>query len=173
MDIVIKRMETDEEKRGKAFVHFQAWKEAYVGMIDQDYLDGLTLEKCEKVAFLWPDNIFIAKDGDRVVGFAGYGNCRDEGLEDAGEIFAIYILSEYYGRGVGRRLMETGLEQLTSCAKVAVHVLKDNQRAIRFYERFGFRADGTEKTLLLGSPVTEIRMVKDNRSAESEKDNGI
>lgn len=42
MNIIIKRMETDEEIRGKAFVHWKAWHEAYPGLISQEYLDNLT-----------------------------------------------------------------------------------------------------------------------------------
>ena len=38
-------------------------------------------------------------------------------------------------------------------------VLKGNGRAIRFYEKCGFRFDGAEKTQTIGSPVTELRMV--------------
>ena len=38
-------------------------------------------------------------------------------------------------------------------------VLKGNNRAIRFYERFGYRADGAESVVTLGTPVTEIRML--------------
>ncbi|MEE3471918.1 MAG: GNAT family N-acetyltransferase [Butyrivibrio hungatei] len=36
----------------------------------------------------------------------------DEELPEAGEIFAIYILEEYYGTGVGQALMQAGLDEL-------------------------------------------------------------
>ncbi len=42
MDIEIKKMETDEEKRGKAFVHWKSWHEAYPGLVDQGYLEDKT-----------------------------------------------------------------------------------------------------------------------------------
>ncbi len=48
MNVVIKKMETDDEIRGKAYVHWKSWQEAYSGIVDQRYLDSLTLEKCEK-----------------------------------------------------------------------------------------------------------------------------
>ena len=85
MDIVIKKMETDEEIRGKAFVHWQSWHEAYPGMISGDYLDRFTLERAEKMAFNWKDTLIVAKDGDRVVGFVGYGD-RGEEAPGLGEI---------------------------------------------------------------------------------------
>ena len=48
MNIIIKRMETDEEIKGKAFVHWKAWHEAYPDLVSQEYLDNLTYEKCER-----------------------------------------------------------------------------------------------------------------------------
>lgn len=44
--------------------------------------------------------------------------------------------------------------------QVVVWELKDNGRAINFYEKCGFRLDGTEDVLILGTPVTEVRMIK-------------
>ena len=97
MGIEIKKMETEEEIRGKAFVHWRCWHEVYAGIIDQDYLDGMTLEVCEERAFRWLDNLFVAKDNGRVIGFVGYG---DRGAEapEVGEVFALYVLPEYFGK---------------------------------------------------------------------------
>lgn len=159
MNITTKKMETDDEKRGKAYVHWKSWQEAYPGIVDQSYLDKLTLEKCEEMAFKWPDNLIIAKDGDKVVGFVGYGQYRSDELENTGEIFAIYLLSEYYGTGVGYKLMQEGLAVLKDYPQVAVWVLKENKRAIRFYEKCGFKFDGREEEIKLGSPVVEARML--------------
>ena len=143
MSIILKRMETDEEIKGKAFVHWSAWHEAYPGLISQEYLNALTLEKCETMAFTWRDNLMIALDDNQVIGFVGYGD-RGEEAPDVGEIFALYILSDYYGTGVGRKLMQAGLEQLRNYREVCLWVLKENKRAIRFYEKCGFVSAGEE-----------------------------
>ncbi len=156
-DIIIKKMETDDEIRGKAYVHWRAWHEAYPGMVSQDYLDRFTLEKAEKMAFSWTDGLIVAKDGNRVIGFAGYGD-RGKEAPETGEIFCMYILSEYYGTGVGKQLMDAGLEQLKGYPQVCLWVLKENKRAIRFYEKCGFRADGQEM-FSKNVEAAEIRMV--------------
>ncbi len=150
-------METEEEIRGKAFVHWRSWHEAYPGLVRKDYLDRLTLEKCEELAFRWKDSILVAKDDGRVAGFLGY---RDRGEEspDTGEIFALYVLPEYYGTGLGLQLMEEGRKQLESYREVCLWVLKENPRAIRFYQKCGFVPTGEE----LFSPnisAAEIRML--------------
>ena len=71
MSILIKPMETDAEVRGKAYVHWKCWQETYPGLVSQEYLDKLTLAKCKELAFRWRDDLLVAKEGDRVVGFVG------------------------------------------------------------------------------------------------------
>lgn len=156
MDIGIVPMKTAAEKTGKAYVHYQAWNEAYTGLIDQKHLDNRSVEKCMEKAFDHPENTLVAKDGDKVVGFVCYGESRDGDLPDAGEVYALYVLRAYQGQKVGYRLMNAAVEQLDGKNKVALWVLKNNLSAQRFYERYGFRADGTEAQIYLG---TEIRMV--------------
>ena len=140
----IKRMETDDEIRGKAYVHWKSWHETYPGLVDAAYLAGRTLEKCEEQAFRWRDNLLVTKDGERVIGFIGYGETRDA-LPETGEVFALYVLGDCIGRGVGTALMHAALEQLKQYPRICLWVLKENTRAIRFYETFGYHPDGAEK----------------------------
>ncbi len=154
MNIIIKAMETEAEIRGKAYVHWKSWQEAYPGLVSPAYLEKLSLEKCEEIAFRRPENTLVAKDGERVLGFVCYGGGDDP---DTGEIFALYVLAAYYGTGLGRRLMDAGLERLRDCPEVRLWVLQGNARAIRFYEKCGFRPDGAEKELPALS-AREIRM---------------
>ena len=144
MSLIIKPMETEDEIRGKAYVHWKCWQETYPGLMSQAYLDELTLEKVEEKAFRWLDNLLVAKDGDRVIGFVGYG---DHGAEDpdTGEVFALYVLPEYQGTGVGRQLMDAALVQLAAFPRIVLWVVKGNARAIRFYEKCGFHLNGAEK----------------------------
>ena len=156
MSVLIKRMETEREIRGKAYVHWKSWQEAYPGLVRQDFLDRLSLEKCEQIAFGWQDGMLIAKDGENVVGFVGYGH-REGDPPDACEIFALYVLSAYYGQGVGARLMDAALDRLKGGGQIRLWTLKNNERAIRFYRKCGFVPDGEEKeNERLGA--TEIRM---------------
>lgn len=157
--VIIKRMESEDEINGKGYVHYKSWHETYAGLIDADYLERHTLEKCIATAHKWSDNILVAKDGEKVVGFVGYGAYRDDTIPACGEVFAIYVLAEYHGQRVGYELMKAAIEKLSAYKKVAVWVLKGNERAIRFYERFGFCFDGAEAEIMLGTPNTELRMI--------------
>lgn len=159
LNFTIKPMETRAETGGKAYVHWKSWHETYTGLVDAGYMEGVTLEKCAGIARRWPDNIIIAKDGDRVIGFAGYGAYRDGTLPECGEIFAIYVLREYHGKRVGYELMNAALARLSAYPETAVWVLKGNERARCFYERYGFRLDGAEEEVVLGAPAAELRMI--------------
>ena len=57
--------------------------------------------------------------------------------------------------------MQAGLGEL-DYPQVAVWVLKDNIRAIKFYEKCDFRLDGEEEEIKLGSPIVEVRMIRKN-----------
>ncbi len=152
-------MAAEEEILGKGYVHWKSWHETYTGLIDPAYMERLTLEKCIETARRWPDNILVAKDGDQVVGFVGFGASQDGTISDCGEVFSIYVLADYHGQQVGFELMNAAFAKLAEYKKIAVWVLKGNERAIRFYVRYGFRFDGTEKEILLGTPNTELRMI--------------
>ena len=160
MNIVIKEMETEEEIKAKGYVDWKTVREAYSELLSQDYLDSAeTLEKCVERAFKWRDNMLLAKDDDKVIGFAGYGKSRYDDLGNAGEIHSLYILREYYGKKIGYGLMNAAVERLTEYDRIVVRVLERNERAIRFYERYGFHFDGFRENVVLGTEHNVLRMV--------------
>ena len=94
----------------------------------------------------------------KVVGFISYGNFRDETIQ-AGEIIALYVLKDYYGKGIAQKLIKAALIALNHFSEIFLGVLKDNKRAIAFYQKMGFTFDEQEKILELGKPIKEKRMV--------------
>ena len=166
MNLTIKQMETPEEIEGKSFVHWQTWREAYDDLLPAEFQETMTLERCRFFSQKYPENTLIAMDGKKVVGFISYGNYRDETIQ-AGEIIALYVLKDYYGKGVSKQLMHAAFVALDQFSEIYLWVLKDNKRAIAFYQKMGFTFDGQEKILDLGKPITEIRMVR-KKSSKSE-----
>ena len=158
--IIIKVAETDEELCGMGYVHCTSWQEAYRGIVCDRYLDTMTVEATTARARQFPENTLLAKDKEKVVGFAVYGPSRDEDLMDAGEVVVIYVLSEYYDRNIGYRLMNEAISRLKEYNTIFVWVLEKNERAIRFYQRYGFEFDGCKKEWNLGTPVSIVRMIK-------------
>ena len=166
MTVIIKLMETSEEIEGKSLVHWQTWREAYDDLLPAEFQETMTLERCRFFSQKYPENTLIAMDGMKVVGFISYGNFRDVAIQ-AGEIIALYVLKDYYGKGIAQKLMKEALTTLEQFSEIFLWVLKENKRAIAFYQKMGFTLDGQEKILELGKPITEIRMVY-KKSSEFE-----
>ncbi len=159
MGNLIIRKATVEDAKGKGYVHYQSWIETYTGLFPEEYMQSLTLEKSVKLATDYPENTFVAIVDDQIIGFTCYLESRDEDLEDTGEIMAIYILKEYQGIGIGKKLMEACYKELSKYSKLSLWVLGCNMKSVGFYERQGFIADGNTK-MLHGKEV--IRMIKNS-----------
>lgn len=158
MTVIIKSMETPKEIEGKSLVHWQMWREAYDDLLPAEFQETMTLERCRLFSQKYPENTLIAIGDLKVVSFISYGNFRDETMQ-AGEIIALYVLKDYYGKGIAQKLMKAALTALNHFSEIFLWVLKDNKRAIAFYQKMGFTFDGQEKILELGKPIKEKRMV--------------
>ncbi|HEM6340772.1 TPA: GNAT family N-acetyltransferase [Streptococcus suis] len=158
--MMIKPLETKSEILGKAYVHWKSWQEAYADLLPQEFLKNTyTLERCQDWAVRYPQNILIAVMDEKVVGFACYGSSSQEDLQEAGELYALYVLADYYDQGIGYQLIQAALEKLQSYQTVSLWVLEGNTRAIAFYEKVGFEFDGVKKIVHLGAERIEHRMI--------------
>ncbi|CZC77897.1 acetyltransferase, gnat family [Streptococcus pneumoniae] len=129
MTVIIKSMETPEEIEGKSLVHWQTWREAYDDLLPAEFQETMTLERCRFFSQKYPENTLIAIGDLKVVGFISYGNFRDETIQ-AGEIIALYVLKDYYGKGIAQKLMKAALTALNHFSEIFLWVLKDNKRAM-------------------------------------------
>ncbi|WP_179280991.1 GNAT family N-acetyltransferase [Paenibacillus sp. XY044] len=152
-----------EDYPALAAVHVESWKTTYRGLIADSYLDQLTVESRlerwkqllsrEDVGF-WT---FVSEDEDgRVCGFIQGGACREEEAGYDAEIYALYLLQEHQGRGLGRRLVDTltAAFRETGFASMYVWVLKDNP-ARQFYIKMGGRPVFDKSLSIGGQPVQE------------------
>ena len=153
MQTVVIRKATVDDAYGIASVHVRSWQVAYRGHMPDDFLNGLDVEKRKN---MWraltqdPDRIiFIAEDTEgSIVGFSALGPSRDpDAHPDTAEVSAIYVHPEQWGKGIGRTLLSTSVEELGKRAfdHLTLWVLEANQRARSFYESFGFMQDGAIK----------------------------
>ena len=151
---------------GVARVHVLGWQVAYRGLIAQDYLNGLRPEdKARKYSFDrtagdMPVTLIAVDEEDVIYGFATTGRSHDSDLPDLGEVWAIYVDPQYWGKGVGRLLMDASRDQLRrdGAREALLWVLAGNERARRFYEIGGWRPDGARRMEIFGgSALEEVR----------------
>lgn len=135
-----------EDSTAIARVHVESWRSTYAGMLPEDMLVKLSSTRHE--ARWWRQvlgrirrrhYVYVAEDEkDGVVGFVSGGPSRDRELDQHGEIYALYLLDEYHGAGVGRALFLRLAQKLRQeCGKsLAVWVLSENPSRF-FYEAMG------------------------------------
>jgi diamine N-acetyltransferase len=91
-----------------------------------------------------PDStFFVARVGDAVAGYLklNRGQAQTELKEATGlEIESLYVLKAYQGRGLGKRLLDTALDEARrgGTEYLWLGVWERNSRAKRFWEQTGF-----------------------------------
>ena len=141
-----------------AHLHLDVWDDAYTGLMPQGILDDRREQVADRVE-RWRDIFgqenpnWLAEDANGLAGFSGAGVPRDNDVDMDLELYALYVRAAYYGTGLGYALFE----QTVGDRACYLWVLAGNERAIRFYERQGFRFDGTEDELDEGMHLRMVR----------------
>jgi diamine N-acetyltransferase len=109
------------------------------------------------------NHFLLAYINDVVAGYIKLKDATHKGLgtDNAVEISRFYARKEYIGKGVGKALMETALEYASKNSKAWIWLVvwKQNHRAIRFYESFGYRIFA-EASFVLGDDIQHDWVMK-------------
>lgn len=91
------------------------------------------------------DHVVGLYDGGALVGIGGLQFMAGEKLDHKGLIWGMYIREDCRGSGGADAIMTALLDAaLPRLRQVQLTVMKENSRAIRFYERHGFEIYGVE-----------------------------
>lgn len=111
-----------------------------------------------------PGNVFlIAENGDTAIGYAQLVmDSKDSAITVTKpvELRRIYVLHEYVGQGIGKELMAACIREARERGRngIWLGVWEKNQRAIEFYEKWGFRQVGVHRFLLGSDPQNDFIM---------------
>jgi len=156
-DVVI-RTPGPDDAAALAALHLDCWDDAYSGLVPQRILDERRAAFDERVE-RWRERLaeegttLVAEDGTGMVGFVNAGPGRDNDVDVDLELRALYVRAAWWGTGLGHLLFERAVGDRAAY----LWVLADNARAVRFYERQGFRLDGTREERDMG---VQARMVR-------------
>lgn len=120
------------------------WKDTYTGLIPKEVqariLNRAYTEEGLFRAIDRPSSwFFVAEAGGTVVGFAEFAPRSEEKVD----LLRIYVLPEHQRAGIGSALLEAGLDAIRrsneNYTRLVAGVEIGNSKAIRFYEKHGFR----------------------------------
>jgi ribosomal protein S18 acetylase RimI-like enzyme len=151
-----------------ARVHVDSWRETYSGVLaESNFSEEAYVRRSE----FWgrylamdprPGRMSVAERDGVVVGFANSGNARGPDAEHGFvparplHLFSIYLLASALGSKLGQMLLDAVLED----EPAQLWVLRGNDRAIAFYVRNGFIADGVEFIDSSDPNLVELRMIR-------------
>lgn len=138
------RPATPDDAPGIARVHVATWRTAYDGILDPSFLALLSTDSRTNMwreILTTPDHttaVHVAESAGDITGFVAAGPEREQDPDYRGEVYAIYVLAECQGEGIGRRLWDAAVDGLAQrgLAGTLVWVLRDNPSR-RFYEAIG------------------------------------
>lgn len=162
-----------------ARVHVRSWQAAYRNILPDDYLDQLRPEdRAAKHDFtscdpLKPHTIvaFEERLSPAIQGFATIMPVTDSYMPDHGELCALYVDPQHWGKGLGVALVSAARAQMFEHGfrNAILWVLTGNVRAERFYQNDGWAADGLRrKATVWGIEVDEIRYARQLESPSSD-----
>lgn len=115
------RTATLDDANQIAFVHVESWKTTYKGLVADEFLQRLNVEN--RTAqwirnFSSPQKdevVFVAENPEgKIVAFASGGASREADRGYDAELYAIYLLEKFQGRGLGRQLMRNMAHHLSA-----------------------------------------------------------
>ncbi len=145
MNITIRRA-VAEDIPMLAHINIASWHSTYRGLVADETLDSM---KSEEYLKKWEHIIAMQEKGDRsafvaedengtVIGYANCGKSRHGKFPFEGELYAIYLLKEAQGKGVGKKLFYRAVEDMKErgIASFLLFVLSSNTASRKFYESF-------------------------------------
>ncbi len=127
------------------FVHAKYFSEDYVNLYAPERIAAI-LKKDDST-----DKItFLAYDKNTIIGVATIDKIKCE-------ISNLYVMPERQRQGIGTKLMEFAIKQMTSISRVYVTVLSVNEIGLSFFEKHTYEFTGEQRTLKNG--LLELRYV--------------
>lgn len=90
-------------------INIKVWNSTYKALIPKEIIDKLQYKdeeriKSKKNSIREKNNTYVILVDGKIVGFNTFGKTKLDGYQNAGEIYSEYILDEFQGLGLGRKM---------------------------------------------------------------------
>ena len=159
MDIMVRKA-LPKDAYDYAICSISCWQSAYKEIVPNKYLNDMILEieqRTEKFrkSFEDPRNIhYCVMYDDKMIGFLIMDIVN-------AEIWAIYLIEDFCGRGYGKKILDFAVSKLKSMEhkEIFLWVFEENNRARLFYEKNDFYFDGMTREKEYGKSLVQLRYV--------------
>lgn len=125
------RPATQSDAEAIAQVYLSSRKE-FVSFAPVAHSDGAVYRWIRDILLL-TNQVTVVEQDNKIIGMMALSTD-----EEAGWIDQLYLHPDVVGRGIGTKLIERAKTELGS--PIRLYTFQENQGAIRFYERHGFKA---------------------------------
>lgn len=145
MEIKIREIEAEDYKELLDFMKKVKGEtnflRGYPNEIKMSYEDEK--EYIKKVKSSETSNYFVVMKNNKMIGCIGFNGNTARKMKHYGTI-GISVLKEYWGRGIATTLLEKLISwsKEKGIKKINLDVFENNERAIKLYEKFGFKLEG-------------------------------
>jgi len=161
------RKAVPEDAYERAVCHISSWRSAYKGIVPDEYLNSMSAEeRSERYKKQIEENnevlFYNAIYENKIIGLLCISKSRDEDKLNAGEVGAIYLIEEFWGKGYGREMMNFAIDTLKNMGynEIILWVFEENNRARRFYEKCGFTFSGEKAIMNIGGKdIPKVRYI--------------
>ncbi len=159
-----------------ARVHVRSWQVGYRTLVPDEYLDRLRPEeRARRYTFGSRDSgtpaTIVASEAGVIYGFATTGAAHEADVPpDHGELCALYVDPDWWGRGIGAALVSAARLRLLALGfrQAVLWLLAGNVRAERFYRNDGWASDGRHRTdSVWGVTVDKVRYRRALKSSQT------
>lgn len=169
------RMAEPPDALAVARVHVRSWQVAYRTLLPAEYLAQLRPEdRAEWYDFASVDpalpKTILAIEQNAILGFATTSPSRDQDLPAYGELCALYVDPDHWGRGIGKALVAEARRRLVKqgFSHALLWMMAGNDRADSFYRKDNWLPDGNSRSeSVWGVSVDEIRYRRTLTDADS------
>ena len=153
-----------DDAAGIARVRAESWRTAYHGILPDEFLDAIDVAEWAERQRRNMENepvglvSFVATVQGEVVGWAACGRNREKDTAYVGELFTVYLLPDYWRRGIGRLLMKATAQSLIERGmnSMILWVLQENWPARLFYEALGGQYIRERQINFGGASLSEV-----------------
>lgn len=160
------RQATENDAKEIAEIIVSGWQTAYRGIIANEFLDNMSVEKMTKN---WEQNIKTQDENNKICVYEDENNVlavirfgKADNLQSKnGEIHVLYVKPEIKRNGIGTKLVEYAKEKLIKQGykKMEIWCAKENKPSIEFYIKMGGKLENNRIANINGVKIEEVELI--------------